>query len=263
MYKKVLKATGIAVAVVIVISVTVILNMIFGNPVSKLLATHSAEKYLEENFGDSDFMVDGVYYDFKEEAYIATVKSDTSIDSHFHITLDSFGNIYGDEYDEHVLSGWNTRLRLDNEYDGVVAKVIEGDKSTYDLDFAVAKIETTSEEHANSIYTPVYAIPDDEFEVDGSYDINELGKRAGRISVYIYDENLTPERMAEVLLHIKKLLDEEGIGFRAIDCMLKYPKDENGEFVKSDYIAVTDFPYSEIYEDGMSERVGYVAEILS
>lgn len=253
--KKSVKVILICFLVLFVGVGAVVLTIFLGNPVSKVLATQSAKRYMEVNFKDTDFEIDSVSYDFKNTKYLAYVKSPSSIDSHFTITLGMDGKAYGDSYEDDVLSGWNTMRRVDDEYNSRVQKAFESKDFPYSLDFVIGDIEITSEEHKDDIYTPDYAILMNELELDREYDLKAIGTRAGHISVYIYEENLTAEKLSEVILSIKQLMDKSGISFYAIDCSLKYPLSAEGEMIKSDSIYVNDFLYSDIYEEGMLERV--------
>ncbi len=77
--------------------------MLNGNPISKMLAQSTAERYLAEHYGDTDYYIDRVSYNFKDGNYHAFVRSPSSVDTTFnhHAGLSA-----GDTYD-HVLSGWN------------------------------------------------------------------------------------------------------------------------------------------------------------
>ena len=65
---------------------------------------------------------------------------------------------------------------------------------------------------------------------------------------------MTVERLAQIMLDIKKMLDDAGVGFYIMDCVLEYPKPEEGAW-KQDRVEVMDFLCSDIYEEGMVERV--------
>lgn len=91
-------------------------------------------------------------------------------------------------------------------------------------------------------------------ELDGIYDINELGAKAGKLTIYIYDDTVTVERLAEIILDIKGMLDDAGVRFYVMDCVLEYPKPESGEW-KQGRVEVMDFLCSDIYEEGLVERV--------
>ena len=49
-------------------------------------------------------------------------------------------------------------------------------------------------------------------------------------------------------------LDDAGVRFYVMDCVLEYPKPESGEW-KQGRVEVMDFLCSDIYEEGLAERV--------
>lgn len=93
----------ISVAVILAICISVVtgflLNEVFGNPVSKYLVKRSVSEYLEENYSDSDFVIEKVGYDFKNMEYYARITSLTNQDEFFYITTDSTGQNIDDNYD--------------------------------------------------------------------------------------------------------------------------------------------------------------------
>ena len=116
MKKKILKTVAIIISIALVIGVCVIVNAFVGNPISKHIATSTAEKHLEEKYSDRDFEIEKVIYNLKDGNYHAFIKSPSSIDSHFTILIDMWGRLKIDNYEDSVLTGWNTANRLGNEY---------------------------------------------------------------------------------------------------------------------------------------------------
>ena len=53
---------------------------------------------------------------------------------------------------------------------------------------------------------------------------------------------------------IYSMLDDAGVRFYVMDCVLEYPKPESGEW-KQGRVEVMDFLCSDIYEEGLAERV--------
>jgi hypothetical protein len=62
------------------------------------------------------------------------------------------------------------------------------------------------------------------------------------------------ERAAEVLLEFKAYMDEQDLPFHAIDFTLCEPRNAEGQLV-GQQITLLEFLYSDIYEDGMIDRV--------
>ena len=124
MKKKVLKVLALVLAIILIIGVGLFANALVGNPVSKFLATKGAEEHLAKNYSDKDFVVEEVNYDFKTGGYYARITSPTSIDSHFSLSFDWLGKLELDCYDD-VTSGWNTAMRLEDDYRNAVKAVTE------------------------------------------------------------------------------------------------------------------------------------------
>ena len=257
MKKKILKILALVVAIVLIIGVGLFANALVGNPVSKFLATKSAQEHLAKNYGDKDFVIEEVTYDFKTGGYYARVTSPTSIDSHFSLSFDWLGKLIIDSYEE-VTSGWNTARRINDEYDEKVDNVFENNEFPFFVDFSYGDIEFTSKEYGEDSSRPDYAIYRETLEIDGIYDIDELGKKAGKLTIYIYNRDVSPEKLAEILLNLKTVFDKSGVTFYAIDCVLQQSGASTSEsdiYIAPPQVEVMNFLYSDIYEDGLVERV--------
>lgn len=128
------------------------------------------------------------------------------------------------------------------------------DAFPYDEHIGYGDIEFIYEEFANDPSVPDYAIITEELKLDAFYDVNELGAKAGRLTVYIDDDNVTYEYPAELVLDIRKIFDDAGVSFYSPDLVIEYPKNEDGS-KKEGHVEVKDFLYSDIYEAGMFDRV--------
>lgn len=91
----------------------------------------------------------------------------------------------------------------------------------YQLDIGYGDLEYISEEYKDAPEVPAYALITNEPELDGIY---------------------------------KNMLDDAGVRFYTMDCVLQYPKPEEGEW-RRDRVKVIDFLCSDIYEEGMAGRV--------
>src|SRR5699024_3807083 len=94
-------------------------NSFVGNPISKMIAKTAAENYITEQYADQDFVINDVFYNFKDGYYHADVTSPSSIDTHFSIYI-SGSKVSDDSYENDVLSGRNTYERIDREYRDMV-----------------------------------------------------------------------------------------------------------------------------------------------
>ena len=254
MKKKILKTVVVIISIALVIGVCVIVNAFVGNPISKHIATNTVEKHLEEKYRERDFKIEKVIYNLKDGNYHAFIKSPSSIDSHFTILIDMWGDLKIDNYEDSVLTGWNTANRLGNEYREKVDEILDSQSFPYAVDIGFGDIEFIPTEYAKDPSVPDYAIIIEDLKIDGEYDINELGSKAGKLTIYIDDETVSYERLAELILEIKKIFDDANLKFYALDFVLEYPKNENGT-KKEGRVEVRDFLYADIYEEDMIERV--------
>jgi hypothetical protein len=254
MKKRILKTSALVLAVALIAGILLFANSLIGNPLSKALAKNTAEKYIEETYGDKDLVLDRVSYSFKDGWYHAYVSSPSSVDTHFILLINGFGKLKDDYYDNNVTNGWNTADRLGADYRKAVDSIFDSSSFPLRENIGYGELVFVSSEYKDDIETPDYALITNELKLDAFYNVNELGAMSGRLSVYIDDDNVTAERMAEILLEVRECFDNAGVGFYVIDCVLEHPKDENGYF-EDGRIEVMDFRYSDIYEEGLVQRV--------
>ena len=228
----------------------------FGNPVSEYLATKNAEIYLEENYQGTDYFVDDVSYDFKTGSYYVHIKAPDSIDRSFTLYAATNGKITFDTYESAVLGKWNTASRISTEYFDKTRAILSRDDFPYNQHIAFGEIYFKENGVPEGEEIPDYGLSTADLILDGVYDISELGAKAGKLTVYIYDEDISVERLSEILLGIKEFLDDNGVTFYVIDCILEYPKpeDENAPW-KEGRTEVMNFLCKDIYQEGMTDRV--------
>ena len=116
MKKRILKIAAFVFAIALIVGVCVFANALVGNPISKAMATNTAEKHIEENYGDKDYEIERVTFSFKDGYYHAFIYSPSSIDSDFTILVDMWGKLRYDTYEDRVLSGGNTADRISRDY---------------------------------------------------------------------------------------------------------------------------------------------------
>lgn len=254
MKKKILKIAALVVALALIVGVCIFANSLVGNPISKMLATNTAKQYIEENHPDMDYQLDAVTFNFKFVCYNAYFTSPSSPDSSFTLMLGMDGKIVQNYYEAHVIERGNTARRLEEEYRTAVGKVLDNPAFPYNTHIDYGELQFIQEEYRNAEGVPPYALITNELELDGIYDVNELGAKAGKLTIYVYDDIVTVERLAEIILDIKGMLDDAGVRFYMMDCVLEYPKPESGEW-KQGRVEVMDFLCSDIYEEGIVERV--------
>ena len=253
MKKRILKISAFTLALVLILGVCWFANGLVGNPISKMVATNAAEKHLEKNYGGTDFEIERISFSFKDGYYHAFITSPSSADSSFNLMIDMWGKLHIDTYKDRVLARWNTADRIGRDYRSKVDAVLNSTAFHYAENIGYGDIEFIPREYKNDANVPSYAIITDDLVLDALYDANELGARAGKLTIYIDDSTVSVERLAEILLDIRRIFDSAGVRFYAIDCVLQHPKTENGR--EEARTEVMDFLYADIYEEGMSERV--------
>ena len=264
MKRKIIRMIGWTVCISVFLVAVYFLTAFFGNPISSAVAKRNAEKYLQEHFAETDFQIENVGYDLKSGGYFARIHSPSSIDSHFTIYFDSLGRYKYDSYFA-IDSKNNTIGRLDEGYFELTNDLLSKAAEQYDISISFGELKiaelyeiysyTDKQGHIQH-YTlsKNYGIDRDSLVVDGEYDIRQLGQDHGCITLYIHDPELSVERAAELLLEIKDCFDDLGLPFHAIEFHLCEPRNEAGQMT-DDQITLYEFLYSDIYEDGLVDRV--------
>lgn len=262
MGKKFVKVLALTVCIALVCGCVGLLCAFFGNPISSALAKSSANRYLEENFPDSDFEITKIGYDPKSCGYYVKIQSPTSIDSHFNIYFDLLGRYSYDNYDN-ITNGGTTFSRVYLEYWDLVEAELADCPMNITMSFGELRAaglydiyDYTDENGQRKHYTITgdYGLDMSTLVLDGEYNVCELGREYGRLNVYIEDPEVSLDRAVELLLEFKAYMDQNGIGFHAVEFNLRKPKNEDGQ-IPDDQIRLIEFLYSDIYEEGLLERV--------
>ena len=256
MKKKTQKILAAVAAFVILGGLGWFVNALVGNPVSKMLAARAAEKYLEETYAGTDYDIERISYSFKDGNYHAFIKSPTSIDTEFSLSITMLGKIRLDTYED-VIDGFNTARRLEGEYRALTDTVFENPSFPYTCHISYGTLEIYPEEalhDPNVNDVPAYAINQSTLILDKIYDIRELGRQAGHLIIYVESDAVSVEKAAEIMLDIRAIFDDAGVPFAAMDFTLLYPRSED-ETRPDGEVSVAGFLYDEIYEGGMIERV--------
>jgi len=266
MKKKWLKIAALVAALIMIAGLCWFANALVGNPVSKWLAARTAEKHLEEVYGDTDFEIERIGFNFKDTDYYVHIKSPSSEDSSFSLRIDMLGNLKLDTYESRVLYGGNTQNRLYMEYRALVDEVLEAPDYPFTSFIAYGDLKVGFQHpdvEQGVPYWPESYVILDKVELDKQYDIRELAKTAGYLVIYVEDDVVTVERAAEVLLELKEVFDRRNVPFYAIDFVLEYPRKEEGGTIKEGRVNVEGFLRSDIYEEGLVERVRTADEELN
>lgn len=210
-----------------------IVSAFVGNPISKIIVKNTVQKYISENYANQNLQVSEISYNFNTGYYTAKIKSPTSKDTHFSVSVYDLRKIIYDSYEDDVLGKYNTYRRINDLYSSKVENIFENKNISYkgDIYFGEINLKEISE-----------------LKLDKNYDINKLGKKYGHITFYAEDKDVSVKKASEILLDLKNILDKNNISFYAIDLSLQKPYGDK-------YIEISDFLYSDIYEKGLEERV--------
>ncbi len=255
MKKKLLKAAAFLTAMILIIGLSIFTNALSGNPISKIIAEKRAEIYLAKNYENTDFTVKEINYSFKDGNYYVTIQSPSSADSYFTLSFDMLGNLKQDNYTVMVLSGSNTARRLEQAYRELTDSIFESPAFPFTGEIMFGDLEFTSRDSEQNKEIPTYGLVEEELELDGLYDIPKLGAKAGHLTVYIEDKDVSIERAAEIMLEIKRLMKKGGAPFYAIDFVLEPLKSERNSAKSEERVESIQFLYADIYKEGMVERV--------
>lgn len=128
---KILLAIALVIALVYVVA-------FFGNPVSRLLAERSADKYIEETYPTYDFERAKAFYNFKDGYYNVKLQDKTSPDTAFSLAFDSFGRLQHDSYDSIL---FNTFTRFFTALYSYGDDLKEKNNKPYDIRLDIAEGE--------------------------------------------------------------------------------------------------------------------------
>ena len=259
MKKRILKISALCLAIVLIVGVCWFANGLVGNPVSKMMAHNAAEKYLEANYPNADYELQEVSYSFKDVGYYAHVVSPSSMDGNFTLRISMLGQIRGDDYGFRVEGHGNVANRLFFEYREMVDTILKSYAYPYTVSMGYGDLEFERELGKETVEG---ALKRSDLVNDKFYNVGELGAKNGELVLYIDSDTVTNEKVAEILLKTKELMDQSGISFYSVELCLRYPPYDaeksyerpNGE------IRLEDFLYADIYEEGMVERVAKCAE---
>ena len=258
--RRILKAAALVSALLLIAFLAVFANAMIGNPVSKYKAEKSAKKYIAENYSGTDFYAERTSYSFKDGNYIVYIKSPSSEDSSFSVSVNSKGDIVYDRYEEDVTHRGNTARRLDEEYRNLVNDVLDSGKIPYNMPIYYGTLVIYTREIRNMIDSSDIqnkyenAIIQEDLVLDEEYNIRQLAQQAGHICIYVENDVVNIETAKDMLLNIKNILDENQVPFYTIDFTLQYPMSEDKTRPEGS-VNITAFLYSDIYEEGLTERI--------
>lgn len=263
--KKSVKILAGATAFVLIGVILWFANGLLGNPISKAIASNTAKKYIEERYSNMELEISEASYNFKDGNYHVYVKSPTSKDTYFSVSISPLGKIGYDSYEDNVLKKYNTYKRLDELYNTKIKGVFENKDFPYKSDIYFGELKQLSLKDSSSKYSeygPAYGLDLNKLELDKNYDINKICEKYGHIVFYAQDEDISIKRASEILLDIKNILDNKNISFYAIDFTLEKPREGEEVNTNEESINIEEFLYSDIYEKSLENRIKAASDNL-
>ena len=243
------------VAMTILCGVVYFACIILGNPVSHTLAWISVQQWIHTECPGSDYRVEKISYSPKSEYYCAYVYSPTKRDEHFKVFMTGLGEIYRNDYAGTIEYRSTTVQRLVDVYKQQGKEIFSNDPLyadeivLFNLNFSNHdSFYYSYEKHPDAIEQKDLVLNESEYTY-------ALGKTMGIIDCIVeIDGEVTPERVAEVLLYTKALCDENNYPFYAFQCWVASEGYEGGS------VDVGYFYYDDIYVEGLAERVKQKAQ---
>ena len=164
--------------------------LFFGNPISRLMAEKSVDKYIETHYKDLDLNRDESFYNFKDGYYTVRLRSKKSKDTKFMVGFDSFGKLKQDTYDDIL---FNTEIRLLDElreYGTTIKK-----KYNFPYDISLNTVED---------------VPREDLVLDQEFDFDNF-KEEVSAEVVGFSKNPKLEECLDVLCDSQKILDKTSL----------------------------------------------------
>ena len=193
--RRILKILAAVLAFALIILILAAADSLVGNPISRAMAQHSIEKYVEETYPDLELTVDRARYNFKFGEYFAIASSPTSQDTFFAVHWRS-GKVAWDDYESNVLQRSNTYFRLCRAYRDAVEPLIE-EGLPWDFDMVLADLDSSGELDPQLLPLDMEADP---------YHL----PLDTEISIYRYVGEVSWEAVAETALELDAFLRENG-----------------------------------------------------
>lgn len=241
----------------VVLLIGFFINALYGNPISALIARNTAREVLEEQFPDTPYSISACSYNIVSGCYEARVSRKGSMDDWFYIQVRPDGTFRSHSYADQVPNLWNTRDRVSRDY--------------YELGKTLMKLPDFPEGKSSlpgfpgeSLHVSAhlrfcdrecpekYSLFLENLEVDGVYDLAELGAAAGELHVRAVSEDLTLESAAAIMLKVHELTQEAGLRYAVMDFTLERQKNA---WSPEDYISAPLFPASEITAEGLADQI--------
>lgn len=235
-----LRILAAIVGITLIIFVLILTMGFTGNPISKVLATRSANNYIEDNYSDLGLTRDETVFEFKHGYYIVKYFKENSKDIHFGIETDYLGRVTLDGYDSAVLSKWNTRMRLNDEFNAHIDKLL---RANLDYDYYMINVDNLNDENSENL---------SELEIDMVFDFQNISLDH-YLTIYIYEEDRSWERLEEVILEVDELMEKNNLNISRYSIVLEGARDD--ESTMGEILGVFEFPKGYMESVNLLEKI--------
>lgn len=224
-------------------------DMFLGNPVSYLMVKHHSQKYLQETYPAALQLQPGkIYHDwYNGGGYDIQVTSLVSRDTRFSLSYDRLGRLSWDGYDLFVASGNSTLTRLYEEYAALTEAALE---PVIGENICKASLSTIDHYTGQPVPLP-RGIDPKELVLDAEYDVAQLGREYGYLSLNLFDTPVSAETAAAHLTAIKDALDQAGVGFASVDLFLMEQDSRNPE----NSLLIEGISYGDLCAEDLPQRL--------
>ena len=235
-------AVGIAGLIAILVFFAALWDGFNGNPVSVAVSTAKIKDYVARTYPDQELAVERAFRDFKRGGYSCLVRSPSSQDTFFTVSIN--GERFTDSYEFQVTRRNNTRERLESELHGLVTAAVE-DSFPYETQLVGAELIMDEEES-----TPA------DWLLDMPFDLENLPEPVG-VRVWTCTDRPDYQTLALRLLELRALLEKAGIYPDFYSMTLEMPYGEDGRPVSFDASAQVEyFPSQQLTDDsGLTQRI--------
>jgi len=246
--RKALLIIGIILSVLATFVLFVVMSFT-GNPVSLILSKNTAKQVVEEKYSDMDLTVGKPYYNFKMGDYSTYIYKKGSDDIHFYVYTNGWGKYISDAYESDVLGGYNTYLRIEDEYRNYVKNALDSEGCPYEFEIGYGGFVVDGA--CDRVQIPYFNVS--QLEIDKKYDVAELGKQYGRLVIYVADEDVSVDNAKKVLKEIAEYLDTKDIQYYSVDFVLQHYKNEDGT-LNQEAINILDITKEDIFASDYEAR---------
>ena len=189
----------------LVIVITGLVHGFVGNPVSKVIAGKTFDKYINEKYPGCIY--EDCSYDFTCNGYVAIITSPDNPDIRVILKTDTLGTkITGDNYAAAVEGGWNTSRRLNEEYTQLLNSMVGEEILGYEI-YSLKGYFVDDETTAKATLKEGPLVP------GGVYDVYRLSETDGDIVIRVAAPGADKTVAVHIFTEMKRVLLESSLKF--------------------------------------------------